>query len=97
MERRAHNMETITLRIRRAGTTELRRLDLYGHRLLAGHADTGIFCIAESEVPRATQQPTKPASRRDDDDGLATATIEITEPLALVEPSGRRAALPRQR
>jgi hypothetical protein len=88
MERRVHNVETITLRIRRGDATELRRLELYGHRLLAGHADTGIFRIVESEVPHATPRPTTPASRRDHDDGLATATIEITEPLALVEPLG---------
>lgn len=85
MERRANNVETITIRLRRGGTAEIRQLTLCGHRLLAGHADTGIFTLVASEGTRATPQPAKPASRRDDDDGLATATIRITEPLALAE------------
>ena len=80
-------METITLRVRRGGMFEVRRLTLCGHRLLAGHADTGIFRIVDNETLRATTQPAKRAriTRRADDDGLATATIEITEPLALAE------------
>jgi hypothetical protein len=82
-------METITLRVRRGGATELRQLTLSGHRLLAGHADTGIFTLVENDTPSAMPQPPKPArgTRRHYDDGLANATIEITEPLALAEPS----------
>jgi len=80
-------METITLRVRRGGATELRQLTLSGHRLLAGHADTGIFTLVENDTPRAMPQPPKQArgTRRNYDDGLANATIEITEPLALAE------------
>ena len=81
-------METITLCVRRGGATaEVRQLTLCGHRLLAGHADTGIFTLAENEAPLAPPQPAKPAraTRRHDDDGLATATIKITEPLALAD------------
>ena len=90
MERRANNVETITIRLRRGGTAEIRRLTLCGHRLLAGYADTGIFRIVASEGARATPQPATPtrAVRRNVDDGLATATIEITEPLALAEQAG---------
>ena len=78
-------METITLRVRRAGAVEAQRLELYGHRLLGGHADTGIFHIADTETLRPTPQPPKAVrtGRREEDDGLATATIEISEPLAL--------------
>jgi hypothetical protein len=83
MERRANNMETITLRVRRAGAVEAQRLELCGHRLLGGHADTGIFRIAESETLRPPKRSR--AARREDDDGLATATIEIDRPLALAE------------
>jgi len=86
MERRANNVETITLCVRRGGATELRRLALCGHRLLGGNADTGIFQILQNES-RAMPQPVNQArgTRRDDDDGLATATIRITEPLAVAE------------
>ena len=84
MERRAHNLERITLRVRRGSATDVRRLELCGHRVLAGHADTGIFRLVESETLRATPQSPKRASRCDDD-GLATATIEIKEPLAFAE------------
>jgi hypothetical protein len=87
MERRAHNMETITICLSRGGAAEVRHLELCGNRLLGGHADTGIFRIVTNERPRATPQPAKPTRhvRREDDDGLATATIEITQPLALAE------------
>jgi hypothetical protein len=86
MERRASNVETITLLVQRGGTTESRRLAVCGHRLLAGNADTGIFQIVENES-RATPEPVKPVwgMRHDDDDGLASATIRITEPLALAK------------
>lgn len=80
-------METITLCIRRGGATKLQQLTLRGDRLLGGHANTGIFRLVENESPRVAAQPTKPArtTRRDGDDGLSTATIEITEPLAFAE------------
>lgn len=80
-------METITLYIRRGGATKLQQLTLCGDRLLGGHANTGIFRLVENESPRVAAQPTRPArtTRRDGDDGLATATIEIAAPLALVE------------
>jgi hypothetical protein len=104
MERRVDNVETVTLRVRRGGSFEVQHLTLCGHRLLAGHADTGIFRIVANEPP-PTPQPATPAhvTRRSDDDGLATATIEITEPLALAEHAGsanpydRRAGASRQR
>lgn len=79
-------METITLRVRRGSAFEVSQLALCGHRLLGGHADTGVFQIVANELPRATPAVT-PArfARRSDDDGLSTATIEITEPLAFAE------------
>jgi hypothetical protein len=87
MERRANNVETITLRVRRGSASEVQRLTLCGHHLLSGHADTGIFQIVRDGAPRATPQRPKstPMARRADDDGLATAAIEITAPLALAE------------
>jgi hypothetical protein len=87
MERRAHNPQTVTIRVRRAGAAEAQRLVLSGQRLLGGHADTGIFRIVDSETLRPPPLAPKAEGtvRREDDDGLATATIEITQPLALAE------------
>ncbi len=82
-------METITIRVRRAGAIEVQRLELCGHRLLGGHADTGIFRIVDNEgaSARVTRPPANSVrtTRREDDDGLATATIEIDKPLAVAE------------
>jgi len=87
MERRAHNPDTITIRVRRPGTFGVQSLELCGHRLLGGHADTGIFHLVDSATLRpAPQLPqASRATRREDDDGLATATIEADKPLALAE------------